>query len=44
MDIFKNLPLEIQSKIKYFVVEHPVARVFKDNVELNIKMMTVKHG
>ena len=32
-----GLPIEIQTKIKYFVIEHPVARIFKDNVEINIK-------
>ena len=37
MDILKDLPIEIHSKIKYFVVEHPVARIFKDYVEVNIK-------
>ena len=37
MDLLKDLPIEIQGKIKYFVIEHPVARIFKDNVEVNIK-------
>ena len=36
MDI-NNLPVEIQSKIKYFVIEHPIAKAFKKDVAINIK-------
>ena len=36
MDI-TNLPVEIQNNIKYFVIEHPIAKAFKKDVAVNIK-------
>ena len=31
-DIYNLLPIELQSKIKYYVLEHPVARIIKDDI------------
>ena len=36
MDI-THLPVEIQNKIRYFVIEHPIAKAFKKDVAVNIK-------
>jgi len=33
MDIYNNLPIELQNKIKYFVLEHPVAKIIKDEIQ-----------
>jgi len=32
MDIYKNLPLELQKKIDYYVIEHPCAVMIKDKI------------
>ena len=32
MYIYNNLPPELQRKVKYFVKEHPCARIIKDEV------------
>ena len=31
--IYDNLPSELQNKIKYYVLEHPIARIIKDEIE-----------
>jgi hypothetical protein len=31
MDIYSLLPTELQNKVKYFVLEHPVAKIIKDD-------------
>jgi hypothetical protein len=33
MDIFLKLPPELQSKVKYFALEHPTAKIIKDKME-----------
>ena len=33
MDILRSLPVELQTKIKYLVLEHPVAKIIKDEIE-----------
>jgi len=33
MDIYNLLPTELQNKVKYFVLEHPVAKIIKDEIE-----------
>ena len=33
MDIYNVLPPELQNKIKYYVLEHPVAKIIKDEIE-----------
>ena len=33
MNIYNMLPPELQNKIKYYVIEHPLARIIKDEVE-----------
>ena len=30
MNIYELLPPEIQNKIKYYTLEHPVAKIIKD--------------
>ena len=32
MEIYCLLPTELQNKIKYYVLEHPVARIIKDDI------------
>ena len=32
ISIYDNLPSEIQNKIKYYVLEHPLARIIKDEI------------
>ena len=32
MNIYDNLPSELQRKIKYFLLEHPCARIIKDEI------------
>ena len=39
MDIYLNLPPELQNKVKYFALEHPTAKVIKDTMdELNCNL------
>ena len=33
MDIYRLLPIELQKKINYFVLEHPCAKIIKDEIE-----------
>ena len=33
MDILKRLPDVLQTKIKYYVLEHPCARLIRDEIE-----------
>jgi hypothetical protein len=33
MEIFNMLPPEISNKIKYYVLEHPIAKIIKDEIE-----------
>ena len=33
MNIYSLLPRELHNKIKYFVLEHPVAKIIKDDIE-----------
>jgi hypothetical protein len=33
MEIYGALPAELQNKIKYFVLEHPIAKIVKDDIE-----------
>ena len=33
MDIYNLLPTELQNKVKYLVLEHPVAKIIKDEIE-----------
>jgi hypothetical protein len=32
MDIYNNLPVELQNKIKYYAIEHPCAVMIKDKI------------
>ena len=32
MDIYNLLPIELQNKVKYLVLEHPVAKIIKDEI------------
>ena len=32
MEIFQMLPIEIQNKVKYYVLEHPTAVIIKDEI------------
>ena len=32
VSIYDNLPFELQNKIKYYVLEHPIARIIKDEI------------
>ena len=32
MEIYSLLPTELQNKIKYYVLEHPIARIIKDDI------------
>ena len=32
MNIYNNLPSELQRKVKYFLLEHPCARIIKDEI------------
>ena len=32
MDIYSLLPTELQNKVKYLVLEHPVAKIIKDEI------------
>ena len=32
MEILKLLPAELQNKVKYLVLEHPVANIIKDDI------------
>ena len=32
MEIVRSLPVELQIKIKYLVLEHPVAKIIKDEI------------
>jgi hypothetical protein len=32
MDIYSLLPIELQNKVKYLVLEHPVAKIIKDEI------------
>ena len=32
MNIYKLLPIELQTKVKYFVLEHPTANMIKDEI------------
>ena len=32
MNIYNNLPSELQRKIKYLLLEHPCARIIKDEI------------
>ena len=32
MDIYNLLPTELQNKVKYLVLEHPVAKIIKDEI------------
>jgi hypothetical protein len=32
MEIYNLLPTELQNKIKYYVLEHPTARIIKDDI------------
>ena len=33
MDIYNKLPIELQRKINYYVLEHPVAIIINDEIE-----------
>ena len=33
MDIYNKLPIELQRKINYYVLEHPTAVIIKDEIE-----------
>jgi hypothetical protein len=33
MNIYNNLPPEIQTKIKYMVLQHPTAKIINDEIE-----------
>ena len=33
MDIYSLLPEELQNKVKYFALEHPVAKIIKDEIQ-----------
>ena len=33
-----TLPKEIRNKIKYFVLEHPIATIYKNNVDVKISI------
>ena len=33
MEIYDRLPLELQRKINYYVLEHPVAKIINDEIE-----------
>ena len=33
MDIYRLLPSELQTKVKYFVLQHPIAEIIKDEIE-----------
>ena len=33
MEIYSLLPEELQNKIKYFALEHPVAKIIKDEIQ-----------
>ena len=33
MDIYNELPVELQRKVHYFILEHPTARIIKDELE-----------
>ena len=33
MEIYSLLPTDLQNKMKYFVLEHPVAKIIKDEIE-----------
>ena len=33
MEIYKLLPPELQNKVKYFVLEHPVAKIIQDEID-----------
>jgi hypothetical protein len=46
MEIYNKLPVEIQNKIIYFTLEHPCAKIIKDEIEaLNCdKMFKFKYN
>ena len=33
VDIYNMLPNEIQNKIKYYTLEHPISRIIKDEIQ-----------
>jgi hypothetical protein len=33
MDIYNLLPSELQNKVKYYVLEHPAAKIIKEEIE-----------
>ena len=33
MEIYRLLPSELQTKVKYFVLQHPIAEIIKDEIE-----------
>ena len=33
MDIYNKLPIELQRKVQYFVLEHPIAVIIKDKIK-----------
>ena len=33
MDIYNLLPSELQNKVKYYVLEHPTAKIIKEEIE-----------
>jgi hypothetical protein len=32
MDIYNLLPSELQNKVKYYVLEHPTAKIIKEGI------------
>ena len=39
-----KLPQELQNRLKYFVLEHPIATIYKNNVDVKISIEDNKHG
>ena len=33
MDIYNLLPSELQNKVKYYVLEHPTAKIIKEEID-----------
>ena len=33
MNIYNSLPPELQNEIKYYVLEHPIAKIIKDEIQ-----------
>ena len=33
MNIYNSLPPEVQNKIKYYALEHPIAKIIKDEIQ-----------